>query len=231
MVSTPHPKAPPLRLTRKESQQATRRALITSAIGLFARSGVSGTALNAVAEHAGLSRGAVHGNFTDKDELAAAVVGTIAGELGAILTEVLNSPASTGERLATYITASMDYCHTHPDSAAAIVAAAGYFSRQNAQHYDERAKGSADDLVALFEEGQSRGEMRSFDSLTMALALRAVLDTAAAGLGRTGASAAESTARKDAMTAEFVELFDHATRATRVTRVTDTNPSTEEATS
>lgn len=224
-ASTPHPKAPPVRLTRKESQQATRRALINSAIGLFARSGVSGTALNAVAEHAGLSRGAVHGNFTDKDELAAVVIQTIAGDLGAILTEALNAPASTRERLATYITASMDYCHTHPESAAAIVAAVAYFGRQNAQHYDERAKDSADDLVALFEEGQSRGEMRSFDPLTMALALRAVLDTAAAGLGRTGVPTAESTARKDSMAAEFVGLFDHATRAT------DTNPTTEEATS
>src|SRR5699024_405092 len=65
---------PTPRLTRRESQELTRRRLVESAAELFAARGVRGTSLIAVAEQAGFSRGAVHGNFSDKDELAAAVV-------------------------------------------------------------------------------------------------------------------------------------------------------------
>lgn len=226
MASTPDTKSPSVRLTRKESQEETRRALIASAIELFARNGVSDSPLNAVAEHAGFSRGAVHGNFADKEELASAVVESVAGELGAQLTEVLAESASSGKRLAAYITTSMDYCRSSPDSAAAIVAAVSHLSRQHAQDYNELAEESVGDLVALFEDGQRRGEMRSFDPLTMALALRAVLDTAAAGLGKADASKSVPGTPEDIITAEFVDLFNHATRSATSATSTESTEST-----
>ncbi|TSI15529.1 TetR/AcrR family transcriptional regulator [Brevibacterium aurantiacum] len=201
------PKRP--RLTRRESQERTRSDLIAAAIDLFATNGVAGSPLNAVAEHAGFSRGAIHGNFADKVELASAVVHSVAIDLGTQLTEVLSRPASTRTRLANYITTSMDYSRTKPASAAAIVAAVEYLSRSGAESYDDRAKDSAGDLVALFEEGQRLGQMRRFDPLTMALALRSVLDTTAASLSRRGGSA-----HTEAMTSELLALFDHATRST-----------------
>ncbi|MDN5585079.1 MAG: TetR family transcriptional regulator [Brevibacterium sp.] len=209
-MASSDPKRP--RLTRRESQERTRRDLIAAAIDLFAANGVAGSPLNAVAEYAGFSRGAVHGNFADKDELASAVVASVAIDLGAQLAEVLSHPTSTRTRLADYITTSMDYFRTKPASAAAIVAAVGYLSRNGAESYDDRAKDSVGDLVALFEEGQRLGEMRSFDPLTMALALRSVLDTTAANL-----SGSRAPARTEAMTSEFVALFDHATRSTTIT--------------
>ncbi|MCF2586311.1 TetR/AcrR family transcriptional regulator [Brevibacterium sp. UCMA 11752] len=212
MASSSASTRPPVRLTRRESQERTRSDLIAAAIDLFAANGVAGSPLNAVAEHAGFSRGAVHGNFADKAELASAVVHSVATDLGAQLAEVLSRPTSSRTRLADYITTSMDYSRAKPASAAAIVAAVGYLSRSGAESYDDRAKDSAGDLVALFEEGQRLGEMRSFDPLTMALALRSVLDTTSASLSRSRASA-----RADAVTAEFVALFDHATRSTATT--------------
>lgn len=231
MAPTVDLKSHPVRLTRKEKQEETRRALIASAIELFARNGVSASPLNSVAEHAGYSRGAIHGNFTDKDELASAVVRSVAGALGAQLTEVLTSNESSNSRLAHYITTSMDYCHAHPDSAAAIVAAVGHLSRHRTQHYSELAEDSVGDLVALFEDGQRRREMRPFDPVTMALALRAVLDTAAGRLGGRDTASSDSAAREKTITAEYVELFDHATRLTSDTRPTDTDSSTSTSTS
>src|SRR5699024_5043585 len=140
---------------------------------LFAAYGVRGTSLIAVAEQAGFSRGAVHGNFSDKDELAAAVVQFVVEDLGPALGRALGSPGSTNERLAAYISTHIDYCRAEPTRAAAIIAAVGYLSRPTAaavsqaqphgsqgpdssqrQAYGQRSADSVGDLVALFEEGQ-----------------------------------------------------------------------------
>lgn len=209
---------PPTRLSRKESQEETRQRLITSAVELFARNGVTATSLNAVAEHAGYSRGAVHGNFTDKNELAAAVVQSIVADLGPTLTEVLASKQSSRGRLAAYITRYLDYCRRNPAKAGAIIAVSAHISRSDTGHYGEAAEASAGDLVALFNEGQRRGEMRAFDTHIMAMSLRAVLDTSAARLvgqrsrdRNTGDEAVANVGRK--LTAELIALFDQTTRA------------------
>ena len=208
MIDSPAP-----RLTRRESQELTRRRLIESAAELFASHGVRGTSLIAVAERAGFSRGAVHGNFSDKDDLAAAVVEFVVDDLGPALARALDSPRSANERLAAYISTHIDYCRAEPTRAAAIIAAVGYLSRPTAatasqdqphgspgQPYGQRSADSVGDLVALFEEGQRRGQMRSFDPTTMALSLRSVLDAAVPTHPRIEAH-------------EIIALFDHATRA------------------
>ena len=194
--------SPTPRLTRRESQELTRQRLIESAAMLFAGQGVRATSLIAVAENAGFSRGAVHGNFSDKDELAAAVVQFVVEDLGPELEGTLNSPGLANDRLAAYISAHIDYCRREPVRAAAIIAAVGYLSRAAAAapSYGERAIESVADLVALFEDGQRRGEMRDFDQITMALSLRSVLDTAVPAHPRIEAG-------------EIIALFDHATRA------------------
>ena len=194
--------SPTPRLTRRESQELTRQRLIESAAMLFAGQGVRATSLIAVAENAGFSRGAVHGNFSDKDELAAAVVQFVVEDLGPELEGTLNSPGSANDRLAAYISAHIDYCRREPVRAAAIIAAVGYLSRAAAAapSYGERAIESVADLVALFEDGRRRGEMRDFDPITMALSLRSVLDTAVPAHPRIEAG-------------EIIALFDHATRA------------------
>lgn len=200
----------PQRMTRRESQEETRRRLIESAISLFAGHGVRATSLVAVAENAGFSRGAVHGNFSDKDELAAEVVQFIVEDLGPELTRALHSPGSANDRLAAYISTHIDYCRREPTRAAAIIAAVGYLSRPAAaaashcQPYGQRAAESVTDLVTLFEDGQRRGEMRDFDPTTMALSLRSVLDAAV-------------PTHPGIEKHEIVALFDHATRVEEIT--------------
>jgi AcrR family transcriptional regulator len=193
------------RLTRKESQEVTRERLVASAIELFARSGVAATSLNAVAEHAGFSRGAVHGNYASKDELAAAVAESVVGELGPQLQQRLQAQAPSGERLAAYIRTFLEYCSRQPDATGALIAVVEYFGRQRPQYYGDRAAASVGDLVALFEEGQRSGDMRSFDVRTMAFAVRTVLDSTAMRLSADQTGVGE-------VTAEIVALFTAATR-------------------
>lgn len=199
--------ARPTRRSRKESQQDTRLRLITAAIELFARQGVGATSLNAVAEHAGFSRGAIHGNFSGKDELSTAVLTTVASQLQPDVTTVLTAARSSNDRLADYIRTFLTYCVEHPTAAMALINVVGYRNQADSHYYGQLADDSLTELVSLFHEGQRENQMREFDPWTMAFALRTVLDTAAARI-----SAPDPTVSAEKLTAELIALFDNATR-------------------
>jgi AcrR family transcriptional regulator len=57
------------RRTQAERREDTREQVLAAAARVFARNGFHGTSLEAVAEEAGFSRGAVYYNFADKEEL------------------------------------------------------------------------------------------------------------------------------------------------------------------
>src|SRR6266516_6166529 len=59
----------PVRLSRAQSRQRTREALVSAAIGVFARSGYAGASVDAIAAQAGYTVGAVYANFGTKEEL------------------------------------------------------------------------------------------------------------------------------------------------------------------
>lgn len=197
---------PAVRPTRKETQEATRKRLVASAIELFAQMGVAATSLNAVAEHAGFSRGAVHGNYSGKDDLAAAVAESVAGALATRLREILAAHAPSGERLAGYIRAFLEFCSEHPNAAGALIAVVEHLGRGDPRYYSDRAAASLDDLVELFKDGRRRGEMREFDARTMAFAVRTVLDGAAIRLRANQIDA-------DELSTEIEALFTAATRS------------------
>lgn len=62
------------RLSRKESQAATRAALIASARDLFIQKGFAGASVNEIAEAAGFSKGAFYANFETKEDIMIAVL-------------------------------------------------------------------------------------------------------------------------------------------------------------
>jgi AcrR family transcriptional regulator len=57
------------RKTQAERREHTREQVLAAAARVFARNGFHATSLEAVAEDAGFSRGAVYYNFADKEEL------------------------------------------------------------------------------------------------------------------------------------------------------------------
>lgn len=62
------------RLSRAEAQVRTRELIVASATELFLRDGFTATSLEAVAAHAGFTRGAVYSNFAGKVALGSAVI-------------------------------------------------------------------------------------------------------------------------------------------------------------
>src|SRR5688500_4042105 len=57
------------RMTQAERREETREQVLAAAARVFAKRGFHGTSLNAIAEEAGYSRGAVYYNLADKEEL------------------------------------------------------------------------------------------------------------------------------------------------------------------
>jgi AcrR family transcriptional regulator len=86
------------RLTRKEKQQQTRAAIIDAATELFAKFGVEGTSMEAIARHAGLTQGAIYSNFASKAELWWAIGEQMSRTVD--LTELFGSDQPLGEALA-----------------------------------------------------------------------------------------------------------------------------------
>lgn len=68
------------RLSRAESQARTREKLLATAKVSFLRDGFAPTSLEAIADAAGFSKGAVYSNFGNKDELCLAVIDAIRRE-------------------------------------------------------------------------------------------------------------------------------------------------------
>lgn len=62
------------RLTRDEAKAETRSALLEAAAEQFARHGFNGVSIDAVAEAAGYTKGAVYSHFSNKDELYLALL-------------------------------------------------------------------------------------------------------------------------------------------------------------
>lgn len=61
-------------VTRAESKQYTREALILAAMELFREQGLDGPSLDAICERAGKTRGAFYVHFADRDALQVAVM-------------------------------------------------------------------------------------------------------------------------------------------------------------
>ncbi len=92
--------AQPARLSREEKKQATRNRLIEAAAEVISRKGFAATSVDEVAEHAGLTKGAVYSNFTSKEELFLAVIDRHVSQRTETIGEVVDAGRSLGEQLA-----------------------------------------------------------------------------------------------------------------------------------
>ena len=79
------------RLSRKERQAHTRARLMRSAASIAAERGLERASLDAVAEHAGFTKGAVYANFESKEDLFLSMLDVRFAERLADLDRILSS--------------------------------------------------------------------------------------------------------------------------------------------
>ncbi|WP_018178402.1 TetR/AcrR family transcriptional regulator [Jongsikchunia kroppenstedtii] len=86
-------------LTRAERQARTRADLLQVAQQRFLADGYTGASLDAIAEAAGYSKGAVYSNFTDKRSLCAAVLDNIHHQKVAEIEAIVATDAPLADRV------------------------------------------------------------------------------------------------------------------------------------
>lgn len=84
--------------TRKERQAHTRARLMDSAAAIAARRGIEGASLDAVAQAAGFTKGAVYANFANKEELFLAMLDAHFDERLAELDRILATDADPDDQ-------------------------------------------------------------------------------------------------------------------------------------
>jgi AcrR family transcriptional regulator len=100
------------RRTQAQRREETREQLLTAAARVFAKEGFHATSLDAIAEEAGFSRGAVYYNFADKEELFLVLLDERCAERSQDLRELL--PAGTDDDVAaTSRLAQLAAAHAH----------------------------------------------------------------------------------------------------------------------
>lgn len=87
------------RMTRRESQEATRERLIEAAAKSFMRHGFDASSVEQIAEEAGFSRGAFYSNFRSKDELFIEVLKMKREETERELDEIVRRESDPTNRL------------------------------------------------------------------------------------------------------------------------------------
>ena len=88
------------RLTRQESRLMTQAMLIDAAEAVFLRDGFEHASVEQITEAAGFSRGAFYSNFSDKDDLALAVIDKRRRELASALKTFQRMPDPAHQRAA-----------------------------------------------------------------------------------------------------------------------------------
>jgi TetR/AcrR family transcriptional regulator, transcriptional repressor of bet genes len=106
MASARHTETPP---QRKAARPVRRQQLIDSTIAVLARKGYAGLTVADVAKEAGLSAGIVIFHFNSKDELLAAVLGSLAAEYRAHWEKSMNAAGpAAADRLKAILLSDLD---------------------------------------------------------------------------------------------------------------------------
>ncbi|HYI36378.1 MAG TPA: TetR/AcrR family transcriptional regulator [Thermoleophilaceae bacterium] len=100
------------RRTQVDRSAATRTALVDAARPLFAEHGYGGVGTETIVRAAGVTRGALYHQFTDKTELFAAVFEAVEEDIGARIGEVVAAAETTDplEAMRTGAGAWLDAC-------------------------------------------------------------------------------------------------------------------------
>jgi len=189
-------------LDRSGSTAARRDQIVAATIAVLAERGFAATSYDAICAAAGLSsKRLISYHFKTKDELLAEVLHRVTADAAELMRPAIEAADGPAAKLAAYIRSNVDFISTRPDHVRAVQQIA--FGSTDVP--SEESDGAVSRLVTLFDEGRRTGAFRAFDSLLMAVTLRAAIDAVA---GRVIAGADPALCAE-----ELVETFDRATRS------------------
>ncbi|AZM57128.1 TetR family transcriptional regulator [Streptomyces sp. WAC 01529] len=160
------------------TEQARRGQLIECTIDLIASKGYPATSLAAIAEQAGLSKGAVLYHFASKDNLTQATFSYVIERFTAYVNEKVAAEPDPRAAVVAYVRAMIDYQRDNRRHVRVITEMllddAGGTRLKNPGGHDTAGRWNA--LADLLTAGQQAGQLREFDPATVALAIGGAID-------------------------------------------------------
>ncbi|MGI5128266.1 TetR/AcrR family transcriptional regulator [Pseudonocardia sp. CA-107938] len=194
---------------RSVTADARRRQIVAAAIEVLADEGFARASFARIADQAGVaSTRMISYHFADRDELMREVVSTVLGEAGPHIERFVPVDASPAAQLRGLVLGNVDYYAGHRrEVAAAQEVWNGLRDAAGRPVYGLHSHELEFEMVGqVLRAGQERGEFRDFDVRFMCVALRHLLNGAAAVL------VADPETDVDALGAQLVATVDRATR-------------------
>jgi AcrR family transcriptional regulator len=196
--------------SRSVTSAARRAQIVAATIEVIAQEGYAQASFGRIAAHAGLSSTRlISYHFASKDELIAACVQDVMGELSRHMGRRVGAERTSARQLRAYIEGVVEFTDAHRDGMRALLQLflAGAWAADLAAEVTGSPAGG--ELEAILRRGQADGEFRDFDAGVMA----ATVQRAVEGLPFQLQSDPDTDCV--AWASELVTLFDLATRRQR----------------
>jgi AcrR family transcriptional regulator len=108
---------------RRERLEATRRAILASALGHFSRRGFEGASLRDIAQEAGVQHGMIRHIYKTKEELWRSAIAFLFERMESEMSRQIPRVDSRSdvERWTTFVRWYVDYCARHPEHARLMI--------------------------------------------------------------------------------------------------------------
>lgn len=173
---TKMPSAHPLvRDPRHRNSALTRQVILDAAVQIFAKSGLEGARMDAIAAAAGVNKALLYYYFKSKEELYRSILEEHSIKFNQRAMEVLSSKGSARSVLLRYINVHFDFIQSSPCEGPLyqrlLMSEEKSFERLLQEHAIPRAKR----LKALIDRGTRNGEFREMDSTHATISLVALI--------------------------------------------------------
>ena len=157
-----------LRRGSRRQPEASRNAILKAALVEFAREGLAGARMDAIAEAAGVNKALLYYYFGDKDTLYGAILDAFFEKLAASIIEVCDRKGSAGERFLAYVRTHFDAVAESPYYAHIFMSELMSAGRGGSPHLDRIFARYMQPIgvrvLTLVREGVQNGEFRAVDA-------------------------------------------------------------------
>jgi len=159
--------SPELRRGSRRQPEASRNAILQAALAEFAREGLAGARMDAIAEAAGVNKALLYYYFQDKETLYGGILDRFFERLVDRVMAVCDQPGSAGQRFLAYVRTHFDSVAESPYYAHIFMSELMSASRGGSPHldriFDRYMRPVAVRVLGLVEEGVRRREFRAVD--------------------------------------------------------------------
>jgi AcrR family transcriptional regulator len=194
--------------SRSFVNNARRAQIVAAAIDTVAEVGYAKASLARIAVRLGISKGVISYHFAGKDDLITEIVTQVLQQARAYMLPRIEAQTTGPEMLRAYIESNLEFIRDNPNQLRAIVEIVRATIGGARSPFAGNRDGAVPILAELLARFQSGGDFRAdFDPISMATAIRAVIDVAPARV-------TDPEFDIDKYTHETVTVFHLATRAT-----------------